>query len=106
MDDTDDIVERVVAAVGQMLLPQNLLVRDWLSAEEVGARLGVSTKTLANWRYLGHGPRFQKLSARKVVYPVAEVVAWEETRPVASNTIQAEKLYHALDKPAGGRHGH
>lgn len=103
MDDANDIVERVVAAVAQILLPQNLLVRDWLSAGEVAERLGVSTKTLANWRYLGHGPRFQKLSARKVVYPVAEVVAWENTRPVASNTIQAEKLYEAADKAEGRR---
>ena len=40
------------------------------------AYLGLSPKTLANWRHLGRGPRYLKLGAR-VVYPQAELEAFK-----------------------------
>jgi hypothetical protein len=35
----------------------------YLKASEVAAQLRVSTGTLANWRYMGIGPRYTKLSS-------------------------------------------
>ena len=43
---------------------------------EAAARLRATTGTLANWRVKGCGPRFIKLG-RKVLYPLAELEAWE-----------------------------
>lgn len=43
---------------------------------EAAARLRTTIGTLANWRVRGQGPRFIKVG-RKVLYPVAEIEAWE-----------------------------
>ena len=43
--------------------------------EEVADFLGVPAKTLAQWRYLGHGPRFHKVG-RFVRYRWADVEKW------------------------------
>lgn len=43
---------------------------------EAANRLRTTIGTLANWRVRGCGPRFIKLG-RKVLYPIAELEAWE-----------------------------
>ena len=43
----------------------------------------VAVRTLSNWRSLGSGPRFTKVGGR-VLYPLAEVVAWERRRTTDS----------------------
>lgn len=48
-----------------------------LTTAEVAARLRISVRTLENWRQVkGRGPRFAKFGKR-VLYPVAEVEAYE-----------------------------
>jgi predicted DNA-binding transcriptional regulator AlpA len=46
-----------------------------LSPEEVAIWLGVSASTLANWRSLGRGPQYKKLSG-SVRYRRDDVHAW------------------------------
>ena len=48
-----------------------------LTPREAADRLRTSANTLANWRTKGGGPRFIKLG-RKVLYPVAEIEAFEQ----------------------------
>ncbi|WP_308159221.1 helix-turn-helix domain-containing protein [Curtobacterium sp. ISL-83] len=48
---------------------------DMVSSAEAGALLGVSVKTLANWRSSGSGPRFSK-RGRVVRYQRAELEQW------------------------------
>ena len=55
-----------------------------LTPKEAANRLRVTTGTLSNWRVQGNGPRFIKVG-RKVLYPVAQVVAYE-TAALRSNT--------------------
>lgn len=43
---------------------------------ELGAYLGKTPKTLANWRSRGIGPRATRLPGRRVVYRRAEVESW------------------------------
>lgn len=52
-----------------------------MAPAELAQRLAKSTAVLANWRYLGIGPRFIKLG-KSVRYRVADVEAWldEQTR--------------------------
>lgn len=42
------------------LAPPTRTPKDTLTSEDVARRLRVSTKTLANWRYLGRGPAYIK----------------------------------------------
>lgn len=54
---------------------------DLLTSAELGRSLGKSTGALAQWRYLGVGPRFIK-AGKSVRYRVSDVEAWldEQTR--------------------------
>jgi hypothetical protein len=53
-----------------------------LTAEQLAARLHRQTKTLANWRVSGEGPRF--IPGRPVLYPIVEVERWEAEKLVSS----------------------
>jgi hypothetical protein len=59
-----------------------------VSPAELAQRLGVQPCTLAAWRVVGAGPRYIKFGQTKqarVVYPLAEVEAWEADH-LQSNT--------------------
>jgi len=49
-----------------------------LTIDQVAERLGVTRGMLAQWRYLGTGPRFVKLSARTVRYTSTAIDEWIE----------------------------
>ncbi|PVZ53054.1 excisionase [Arthrobacter sp. H-02-3] len=51
------------------------MVNDLLAPTELGARLGKSQAALAQWRYLGVGPKFIKLG-RNIRYRASDVEAW------------------------------
>jgi predicted DNA-binding transcriptional regulator AlpA len=57
------------------------MTSELLGPTQLGMQLGKSPAVLANWRYLGTGPRFIKLN-RAVRYRVSDVEAWldEQTR--------------------------
>lgn len=60
---------------------EDRMTSELMAPAELGHRLAKSTAVLANWRYLGTGPRFIKLN-RAVRYRVSDVEAWldEQTR--------------------------
>lgn len=47
-----------------------------LTAAEVAQILGVAPKTLANWRTMGRGPAWVRLTHSSVRYTEAQVAAW------------------------------
>lgn len=52
---------------------------DWLTARETSSLAKVAEKTLANWRSLGIGPPYRKLSqgrGGRVRYRRSDVIAW------------------------------
>ncbi|MFE9922279.1 helix-turn-helix transcriptional regulator [Streptomyces sp. NPDC005774] len=54
-----------------------------LSPRQLAEELGVSTRTLANWRWSGVGPRYTKLGdgrTARVRYRRADVDAWLKAR--------------------------
>jgi predicted DNA-binding transcriptional regulator AlpA len=67
-----------------MLSPQNVAsaLPVTLRSKEVAELLGVSEKTLANWRWQGRGPAFIKLPGKSgkggVRYDGATVLQWRE----------------------------
>ncbi|ODU78454.1 MAG: hypothetical protein ABT10_22760 [Novosphingobium sp. SCN 63-17] len=50
----------------------------FFNEKEVATRLGLSVKTLQNWRGLGKGPKFHK-SGRMVRYRLRDILAWEKS---------------------------
>jgi hypothetical protein len=58
---------------------ETFLTPPQLAARYQGA---LTTRTLANWRSTGNGPRFTKVGGR-VLYPLSAVVVWEATRTKA-----------------------
>ena len=50
-----------------------------LTTKEAAERMRLTARTLANWRVKGEGPRFIKMG-RKVLYPLAEIEAYERDR--------------------------
>ena len=50
-----------------------------LTPNEVADITGLSKGALAQMRYLGRGPAFQRLSAKAIRYSPAEVERWLET---------------------------
>ena len=55
---------------------------DLLTPEALGGWLGKTPAALANWRYMGLGPKFIKLGPRAVRYRRQDVEDWldENTR--------------------------
>ena len=56
-----------------------------LANEEAAAKISVSPHTLANWRSLGIGPPYVKITpgrAGRVLYRVADLEAWLEANLV------------------------
>jgi Helix-turn-helix domain len=51
----------------------------WLTRPEVGERLKVPVKTLAQWASQGKGPRFAKIG-RWTRYRLEDVMAWEDAQ--------------------------
>ena len=55
-----------------------------LTPPQLAERLHRKPQTLANWRVQGDGPRF--IPGRPVLYPLAEVEAWERANTVSNTT--------------------
>ncbi len=56
-----------------------------LSPEDLARREGVPLQTVYGWNKTGSGPRYMRIG-RHVRYRLADVVAWEQSRVVASRT--------------------
>ncbi|MET7781524.1 helix-turn-helix domain-containing protein [Streptomyces mirabilis] len=60
---------------------------DWLTPSETAEVVNVAKQTLANWRALGTGPSYSKLSGGRggrVRYRRRDVLAWLDERQVAA----------------------
>lgn len=58
----------------------------WLSRKQLAERLGVPTKTTAEWATKRTGPRYAKFG-RHVRYRLSDVVAWEDSLLSDSDAI-------------------
>lgn len=58
-----------------------------VSANEAAAMLGVSSRTLANWRTLGIGPAFVRVGAvhSRTLYRVDDLNAWLDNNRVETS---------------------
>jgi hypothetical protein len=49
-----------------------------LTIDQLAERWHMSPRTLEKWRTLKKGPRYLKFGRKKVLYPIAAVVAFEK----------------------------
>lgn len=59
--------------------------------QALATRTGISADTWSKWRYLGIGPKYIKVSPRKILYLIEDVDRFLEARKVQS-TAQADQL--------------
>jgi transposase len=50
--------------------------RKYMTTKEASAFIGVSKKTLENWRHQGRGPAFLKISHKLVKYQIDDIIQW------------------------------
>lgn len=50
----------------------------FMTPKAASALIGVSDKTMANWRSAGTGPPFYKPSPHVVLYRTADLITWAE----------------------------
>lgn len=55
---------------------------DFLTREQLAAKLGKTVKTLNNWAQRGKGPRAHRLEGGFPVYDTRDVAAWLESQGV------------------------
>ncbi|MBN2688708.1 MAG: helix-turn-helix domain-containing protein [Deltaproteobacteria bacterium] len=59
-----------------------VLERQVLTPRDVAIVYGLSEGTLANWRSQRRGPKFYRLSGRKIAYFRADLEDWARREPV------------------------
>ncbi|AXA37951.1 MULTISPECIES: DNA-binding protein [Rhizobium] len=70
--------------------------KTYLTAEEVHDRYrgSISLGTLRNWRAMRVGPNYLKVG-KAVLYPLAELDAWDQQNKVKCRGVAAETRYGA-----------
>jgi hypothetical protein len=81
--------ERLLPRVQQNL--DQLSPHQLVDSRQAAQILGVAPKTLENWRTLGGGPRYSRLSARKIVYRVADLNRFVAVNKFASTSEYGDK---------------
>ena len=71
----------------------------YLTNDEAAEYLRLSPRTLEKQRVIGGGPRFRKFG-RRVMYAVADLDAWAETRSFESTSDPEYAEQHAADSRA------
>ncbi|MFJ9440348.1 helix-turn-helix transcriptional regulator [Kitasatospora sp. NPDC101235] len=64
-----------------------VFVLDYLTEAEAARLAGFSPKTLRNWRYLGTGPKYRKLSpgrGGRIRYRRSDVEQWLDSQAIAA----------------------
>jgi predicted DNA-binding transcriptional regulator AlpA len=84
----DTATHKAISASSSAILPVDTSNRS-MTGKEAARFLGLSHKTLNNWRVQGIGPRFVKAPGANgsVRYPLSELVAWRDAH-LKSSTSQ------------------
>lgn len=65
----------------------------WISRVELGERLGIPAKTLAEWASRGQGPVYTKFG-KYVRYRLSDVIAWENAESERQHAERAIAKAH------------
>lgn len=67
-------------------------IEQFLTPDEVAARLRLSKHTLADWRCRQVGPAWVKVSATRVLYRESDLLGWIEQNIVRGSLPAGEKI--------------
>lgn len=62
-----------------------LMQKSFLTPEALAVRWNLATKTLSQWRWNGHGPKYCKLG-KLVRYPIEDVEIFERSKVHEANS--------------------
>jgi predicted DNA-binding transcriptional regulator AlpA len=72
----------------------NVGLSRFLTREQLAGEIGVSTKTLDNWRVINKGPQFRKFGAGRkaaVRYERADIEAWLASQPRGGDPLRSDQ---------------
>lgn len=67
-----------------------VLPEKWLSSGEVAGMLGVTQRTVENWRGSGKGPAFFRMGSN-IRYREIDVLAWVESNMIKPNASKSKE---------------
>ena len=90
--------------LAQQFESQGFIVTRALEVEAAGlaAHLGVSEKTLRNWRTEEFGPAPSRTVRRVALYPIGEILRWQKCALVAGRTVLARADDQRAESAPGG----
>ena len=62
-----------------------------ITSEDLSKRWGLHLNTIQRWRTQGGGPKFIRLGLKRILYPIAEVEAYESRTVVSTSDKGAAK---------------
>jgi predicted DNA-binding transcriptional regulator AlpA len=77
-----------------------LMEQRWFTPGELAEKLGVSVRTLADWRRKGRGPRYFKVSYRAVKYAAEDLETWLQS---LRGRTSGGRYREGLERPDEGR---
>lgn len=64
-------------------------MQNLLTEKQAAEKMGLTERTLQNWRYTGKGPDYIKLSHRAVRYRESDLAEWVEERRFTSTAEES-----------------
>ncbi len=62
-----------------------------LTTKALAKRWGMHPGSRRHWRQVGHGPKYIKLGAKSILYPMPEILAYEEAHTFKSTAEESAK---------------
>ena len=100
---TDDELHRHAEWLAQQFELRGFIVTRRLEVEAAGlaAHLGVSEKTLRNWRAEECGPPSSRTVRRVALYPIADLARWQCAQLAGRSVLARDGAARAESAPGG-----
>lgn len=77
------------------------MAEKFLTTAEAAEMIGIRERLLKDWRHRGYGPRFHRISPRRVRYVESDVLAF-----IAASAVSLSCTVPKRGRPAKGEVGH
>lgn len=103
MSARDDELHRQAEQLAQQFESRGFIVTRQLEVEAAGlaAHLGVSEKTLRNWRTEAFGPPSSRTVRRVALYPLVDLARWQCAQLAGRSVLASETVSRSESAPGG-----
>ncbi|MCP5328567.1 MAG: hypothetical protein R3E75_08150 [Steroidobacteraceae bacterium] len=100
---TDDELHRHAEELAQQFESRGFIVTRRLEVEAAGlaAHLGISEKTLRNWRAEEFGPPSSRTVRRVALYPIADLAKWKCAQLAGRSVLARDGAARSESAPGG-----